>query len=417
VLVSAYAVALMLLTNLAGAKLAAVPLQFILKDTLKLGPQQQATFTFLSDIPYFVGFALGFLRDRWRPFGRGDQAYFLVLPVLLAGANMLIATGPFSYSRLLLGTILTAALFVLLGAASRALLATLAQNFGMTGRVSVVLMVAPRVVEMLSNVAGGHLSRPAQQHTAYLLSAALCLPMVLMGVWRPRAIFRGSDATGVRAIPEGTLQALKRLARHRAIYLPAAILFLWDFAPGWSTPLFFYLTNHVKLSEADYGYTQALMGAGTLAATLAYSALCLRMRLRPLLYTGTLLGVLGCPIFLLIRNAAEANVISFLAGASLGIGLCAYSDLLIRCCPPELEGAAMLFTGAMSAIAGDSSDIVGAWLYEKGGFGLALGATTVITACIFLVLAMIPRRLTEPPEGEKLRGSLVAEALEEAREV
>ena len=29
----------------------------------------------------------------------------------------------------------------------------------------------------------------------------------------------------------------------------------------------------------------------------------------------------------------------------------------------------MLFTAAMSAIAGDTSDIVGSWLYEKGGFG------------------------------------------------
>ena len=139
-----------------------------------------------------------------------------------------------------------------------------------------------------------------------------------------------------------------------------------------------------------------------LVTVLVYTALCYKMRLRPLLWLGTVFGVLGCPLFLLIHAPSQANPVFFLAGASLGIALCAYNDLLIRCCPQELEGAALMFTSAASAIAADTSDIFGSWLYDKGGFPLALAVSTLFTSLILVVLPFIPKRLTAPREGEPL---------------
>jgi MFS family permease len=398
-----YVLVLLTLYNIGSIGVAGVPFQFILKDVLKLGPQQQAIFGFLADAPFYVGFLFGFLRDRWRPFGRGDRGYFLFLPPLLAAANLLLAYGAYTYPRVLVATLFIATIGLLLGAAANGLLTIIAQYHGMTGRLAVALLITPRLLGILSNAIGGHLADAAHQHLAYLYSAALCLPMMAMAFWRPGPAFAHENEVLVRAVPEGTLQALKRLAAHRTVYLPAAILFLWNFAPGWGTPLFNYLTVKIKLSESAYGNSQAFLGGGVLVFTLAYGVLCYRMRLRTLLYMGTFLGVLGCPIFLLIHNQIEANIISFLAGASLSIALCAFNDLLIRCCPRDLEGAALLFVGAMSAIAGDTSNILGAWLYEKGGFGLALAVSTLFTGLIFGVLPFIPSRLTTPHEGKRWR--------------
>jgi hypothetical protein len=295
-----------------------------------------------------------------------------------------------------------------LGAAAKGLLTELAQENAMSGRLSVVLLVTPRLISMASNAIGGALAKPSHQQLAFLLSAAACLPVMLLAIWKPTGVFVNGNEVRARAVPAGIGRALKRLAAHRAIYLPAAIVFLWGFAPGWGTPLLFYLTNQVKLSEAVYGNTQAYIGGGTLIASLLYTLLCYRVRLTPLLIFGTFLGVLGCPIFLLIHNVQQAYVISFLAGASMGIALGAYNDLLIRCCPKELEGAALLFVGATSYIAGDTSDIFGSWLYEKGGFMLALAVSTLFTASIFLVLPFIPKNLTAPREGETPLGDPAA---------
>src|SRR5262245_58712470 len=58
--------------------LANLPVTFILKDQLQLKSSTASLFWALIDIPLYVGFAFGFVRDRWRPFGWGDRGYFLL---------------------------------------------------------------------------------------------------------------------------------------------------------------------------------------------------------------------------------------------------------------------------------------------------------------------------------------------------
>lgn len=398
-----YILVLTLLYDVAATGVAGVPMQFILKDTLHLKPEQLSLLGLLTDVPLFVGFAFGFLRDRWSPWRMGDRGYFLLLPPLMALVSLPLAYGPFTYSKILIISLAQTVFGALLGAAMRGLMASLALAYGTSGRFSVLLLLIPRLIGMASSAIGGHLADPAHQHLAFLLSAALCLPMLGMAFWKPGIVLEHERAHAVRLVPEGTLAALNRLVRHRPVYLPAIITFLWAFAPGWGTPLFFYMTNTVRVSEEVYGNCGAVQGAGTLCAVLAYTVLCYKLRLRALLWWGTFFGVLGCPVFLLVHTRAQAYSVFFLAGASLGIALCAFNDLLFRCCPAHLEGAAVMFTSAMSAIAADTSDLFGAWLYEKGGFILAMVVSTLFTGLIFAVLPFVPQRLTAPREGEALR--------------
>jgi MFS family permease len=162
----------------------------------------------------------------------------------------------------------------------------------------------------------------------------------------------------------------------------------------------------VKLSNATFGNVRAVLSVGALVFTLLYGPLCRRFRLRPLMVWGTVLGVLGGAIFLLIHNPLQAYVVAFLAGGSCGIAVATYYDLLVRCCPRELEGAAFMFATATLTIAGDTSDLFGSWLYERGGFGLALAVTALTTGLILPVLLFVPRHLTAPREGELLRSAM-----------
>jgi len=61
----------------------------------------------------------------------------------------------------------------------------------------------------------------------------------------------------------------------------------------------------------------------------------------------------------------------------------------------------MLFA-AMLTLAADTSDLLGSWLYEKGGFALALGISTAVTALIFIPIILVPKSVADPEEGERI---------------
>jgi MFS family permease len=400
--VGLYCLVLLTLYNLAAAGLIGVPVQFILKNQLHLQPTQVSVFGFLTDGPYFIGFAFGFLRDRWRPFGKGDTGYFLFVPLLMGLVYVVLGYVPHTYGVLVAGLIVLAALSSLLGAAAQGLVAAIAKDFGMMGRLSVVSYMTYKGALVYQQSVGGWLDEHSSHVAPFLVSGAVCVSVLLMAFWHPRVIFRSGKEVFVSVIPEGATAAFKRLLRHKAVYIPALVLFLWDFAPGWGTPLLFYLTNVQKLTESEFGASQGWLRLGQVLAALCYAGLCTRFKFKPLLYWGTFLGVIGGPTFLLIHSPGQANIVCLIAGASCGIAVASYYDLLFRCCPKELEGVAFMVSYAAFTLAGDASDILGSFLYEKGGFGLALAISMAFTALIYVPLIFLPRSATDPHEGEAI---------------
>jgi hypothetical protein len=122
---------------------------------------------------------------------------------------------------------------------------------------------------------------------------------------------------------------------------------------------------------------------------------------------------------MLIHNFGQAIAISILVSLLLGIANASYSDLLMRSYPKGLEGTGGTLIGSLTTLTGIGSDLFGSWLYEKGGFGLALGITTAVSALILPVLLLIPHRLIETRDGEAKEESdsitpMVTPALEPA---
>jgi hypothetical protein len=61
-----------------------LPVVFFLKNKLGLSAHDVATFNLIASIPLFAGFAFGFLRDSWSPFGRGDRAHIVLFGLATA---------------------------------------------------------------------------------------------------------------------------------------------------------------------------------------------------------------------------------------------------------------------------------------------------------------------------------------------
>ena len=250
--------------------------KYALKDDLNLSPTQLSYCNLAINLPLFLSFSLGLLRDRWHPFGIVDRPYLLVSPLLVCLFCLIIGARHQSLALLLGLLIAINASAMLSGASMSGMLALLSKHFGLSGRISVAGMVIPSLVGMALMSLTGHLVESAGFSSICYVSAGLALPVVILAFYRPAKLFPDSLAT-LRHVQlglqnESLASALKRLLLSRPAMLAALICFLWDFTPGWGTPLFYQYTNVLHFSPAQFESTYTI---GTVGSTAFGTFLCL----------------------------------------------------------------------------------------------------------------------------------------------
>jgi hypothetical protein len=92
-----------------------------------------------------------------------------------------------------------------------------------------------------------------------------------------------------------------------------------------------------------------------------------------------------------------------------GMASGAYVDLAIRSCPERLQGTMMMLVVTVYWLAVRFGDLWGTDLYEhRGGFTVAIIATTAVYALILPVVFLTPRRLTATADGQVADGQAAA---------
>jgi hypothetical protein len=74
-----------------------IPIQYLLKDRFKLGPERIAFVRLLIAAPTYVAFLFGFMRDRWSPLDNRDRGIFWIAGLIAALAYGWLATGEATY--------------------------------------------------------------------------------------------------------------------------------------------------------------------------------------------------------------------------------------------------------------------------------------------------------------------------------
>jgi MFS family permease len=285
-------------------------------------------------------------------------------------------------------------------ASAQALMTGVAQAHGMTGRLSVVFSFGYFTPAVISALAGGWLVAHASVRGTFLIAAATTLVIVVQAFWRLEA---ATEFESSLTPHENGFAAIRRLIRHRPLWPAAAIYFLWNFGPGWGTPMFYHLTEHVRISSELFGTFTALQSLFFLPTSLLYGFLCTRAPLSRLLWWGTIVAILQGPIMFLAMGPTSTIIVAILYGLFGGFATAAYFDLIMRSCPKGLEGTAMMVANtSMFALAGNSGNLLGSWIYSKGGFASAVIITTLATALIVPVLRAIPPELTATRDGERI---------------
>ena len=113
---------------------------YMLKDQLHASVAEVSTFRLLTAIPVYVAFLFGFARDIWNPLGLRDRGFFLIFGPLVAVVFIWMAFAQLTYTALFIGMFLVMALFRFVSAAHEGLMALVAQEKLMSGRLSVVYL-------------------------------------------------------------------------------------------------------------------------------------------------------------------------------------------------------------------------------------------------------------------------------------
>ncbi len=383
-----------------------IPLSFYLKNKLGLSATEVSIFQAIAGIPLLVAFLFGFARDRWNLLGRRDRGLMLVFGGVAAALYLGFAFTPMNYSTLLLAMFLLTACTLFVDAAENGLASVLGQQHAMPGQLSATWSAFGSVPAVGALLLGGYFSDWLEDQDGniaaralFLVGAVLSILVMIYSLLRPRAVF---DKLRDEQLESGHfVRDLKRLLRHKPIYPALVIWGLWNFAPGSSTPLQYYLQNTLKAPDSVWGQWSAIFAASFVPTYILFGWLCTRVSLKKLLWWGTLVAIPQFVPLLFINSTTAALIAAIPMGLMGGMATAAYLDLMIRSCPPRLQGTAMMASSGLYYISSHLGDVWGAFIYEKyGGFAICVAMITIAYTLIVPILATVSDELTILPDNE-----------------
>jgi hypothetical protein len=379
-----------------------IPTSYMLKNQLHATAPQVSTFRLLVAIPVYVAFVFGLTRDLWNPFGLRDRGFFLLFAPLTMASFIWLALSRLSYSKLLIGMILAMLSIQFITAAYQGLIALIGQQKFMSGRLSALWNIFSQLPAIAAAFAAAIMSERVPPSRIFSFATVLALLIGLVGFWKPLSIF-GHAYEMPQARGMEFLRDLKRLVKHRAIYPVVLINILWNFTPGASTPLQFYLTNHLHTSDAVYPYYEGIYLVSYIPTFLLYGFLCKKTPLNRLLWWATIIAVPQMIPLTFIKSGNLALLIAVPIGLMGGLASAAYYDLTIRCCPPGLQGTLMMLVTGVWVLALRGSDVLGSRIYAGNpvhGFLYCVIAMTAVYALILPLILFIPKQLIATADGE-----------------
>ncbi len=186
----------------------------------------------------------------------------------------------------------------------------------------------------------------------------------------------------------------------RELWLISLFLFLYYLNPGLGLPLYYYMTDTLKFSQAFIGWLGAINSLGWIVGAVIYRRFFDRTTSRRLLNLSILTGTMTTAAFLLLSNDTNAVVINFFSGMAAMIAFVATLSLAADFCPKRAEGFAFAALMSILNLSSALSDNLGSFLYEHA-FHNRLAPLIIVssasTAVIFLLVPLL--RLGDKPSG------------------
>ncbi len=380
-----------LLTNVAYS-ITNLPMRFVLMDQFKLSAAGVAWFLFVTQFTNYIKPLAGFLSDAI-PFLGTHRRHYLLVGLTACGAMWLIlGVVPRSYYWWLFTYGFLHIFIVLISTVLGGVMSEGGHRYHASGRLSAQRIGIFRLAVLFES-AGGLLAR-----FDFLVSSVITsvLHFVLVPLFRRELKEESNPQPDFTAWKETKRQA-NALYQSRTLWCAAGLVFLVIAAPGFTTPLLFYQRETLHFSMEFIGLLRLISGACGVLGAFAFSRLCGRYNLRPLLTMGIITHVVAALLYLGYRDRMSALVISGLYEAAQTLALLPLYDLAIRATPRGSEALGYSVMMSVWNLTNGLSDLLGAKLFGVGGVGFTglifLNAGT--TALVLIAIPFLPRALTD----------------------
>jgi MFS family permease len=369
------------------------PLTHYLKETQGWDVVQIAASLAVLDVPWVVKPLYGMVSDFLPLFGYRRRSY-LLLANAVAVAAFLWTTRVLAPAAIVLALLLTA---IAMAASSTVCGALLVEN-GQKHRSSAAFINQQwlwfNVAVMVASLAGGELieilSPAGAFHAAATIAAAAPIAVVVSSI----ALVDEQRAPINLTELKRALQGFIATFRSRTLWLIAGFLFCYYFSPGFGTPLYFHMTDHLRFSQGTIGMLSSVSAAGWIAGGLLYRYLLRRMTTRALLNLSILGGTLSTLAFLGMVDVTSAIAVYFIAGVAGMVANIATLTLAAEHCPARSEGFAFAALMSVINLSTPLADTIGAFLYQQlfeQSLAPLIFVSAAFTALIFLLVPLLGR--------------------------
>jgi MFS family permease len=369
------------------------PLTHYLKETQGWDVVQIAASLAVLDVPWVVKPLYGMVSDFLPLFGYRRRSYLLLANVV-AVAAFLWTTRVLAPAAIVLALLLTA---IAMAASSTVCGALLVEN-GQKHRSSAAFINQQwlwfNVAVMVAALAGGELieilSPAGAFHAAATIAAAAPIAVVVSSI----ALVDEQRAPINLTELKRALQGFIATFRSRTLWLIAGFLFCYYFSPGFGTPLYFHMTDHLRFSQGTIGMLSSVSAAGWIAGGLLYRYLLRRMTTRALLNLSILGGTLSTLAFLGMVDVTSAIAVYFIAGVAGMVANIATLTLAAEHCPARSEGFAFAALMSVINLSTPLADTIGAFLYQQlfeQSLAPLILVSAAFTALIFLLVPLLGR--------------------------
>lgn len=375
------------------------PLTYYLKQVHGWTPLQVTAFFTLFNLPWVIKPLYGLASDFLPLFGYRRKSYLLLANVA-AIAGFFWVTQIDSPSVMVFALMMTAYAMAISSTLCGAVLVENGQKLHESGRFVNAQWLWFNVAAMASAIVGGQLVQHLPPVSALHVAAAI------VGV-APFAVIAGTlflipeqkvaiNLAGMRETARGLVTAFKR----RELWVIAIFIFLYYFSPGFATPLYYHMTDHLKFSQGYIGILGSIASAGWVIGALLYRRILGGLTLKALLNVSIAFGTVTTLAYLLLFNESSAAILNFLSGLSAMLATVATLTLAADYSPHRAEG--FTFAALMSIInlATTFADNVGSFLYTDvfgGNLTPLVIVSAAFTAFAFVLVPLL--RLGDKRQG------------------
>ena len=403
-----------------------LPLQFLMKNTLHVQRSDMAKFFLLCGLAWYVKPLAGILTDAFPIFGTRRRHYMLISCILAAISwiGVFVAWNIYhTYNALLIGAIIVNLFMVMASTVTGAFLVEAGQSFGATGRLTSVRMFVQNACTFLNGYAGGLLASVAFLWAAGV-NAVLILTLVPVTYifLREKKVRQGNTDAFSNAGNQ-----LTKIGKSSTLWWGLVFIFLFYFAPGFSTLLFYKQTDPISKGGLGFdpqtvGLLQSIGGGMGLLGAVVYGFLIKKLNLRTMIFVGIGTAGLFTLFYLFYNSKPLAMLIDGQNGFFFTLAEIALMDLAARSTPVGCEGLGYGLILSIRNVALFGADYVGSYFADsmKIPFNTMVyvnaGTTLVVLVLLpFLPAAVMKSRDAMSQGAKELRAAPEDVALQESR--